>query len=38
VPLRILQDIQIRDIVVHSTPYHQYRQPAQTEKQPSVEL
>ena len=34
VPLRILQGIQLRDIVVHSTAGNQYRQPVQS----SVEL
>jgi S1-C subfamily serine protease len=34
VPLRILQGIQIRDIVVHSTAGNQYRQPVQS----SVEM
>ena len=38
VPLRILQGIQIRDIVVHSTDRIQYLQPVQQEKQTSVEL
>jgi S1-C subfamily serine protease len=38
VPLRILQGIQIRDIVVHSTDRGQYWQPVQKEKQTSVEL
>jgi hypothetical protein len=38
VPLRILQGIQIRDIVVHSTAHIQYRQPVQKEKQSGVEL
>jgi S1-C subfamily serine protease len=38
VPLRILQGIQIRDIVVHSTDRAQYWQPVQKEKQTSVEL
>jgi S1-C subfamily serine protease len=37
VPLRILQGIQIRDIVVHSTDRSQYLQPVQKEKQTSVE-
>ena len=38
VPLRILQGIQIRDIVVHSTAHNLYRQPVQKEKQSEVEL
>jgi len=38
VPLRILQGIQIRDIVVHSTEHNQFRQPVQKEKQSDVEL
>jgi S1-C subfamily serine protease len=38
VPLRILQGIQIRDIVVHSTAQNQYTQPVQKEKQSGVEL
>jgi S1-C subfamily serine protease len=38
VPLSILQGIQIRDIVVHSTAHNQYRQPAQKEEQSGVEL
>ncbi len=38
VPLRILQGVQIRDIVVHSTVPNQYRQPVQGEKQTSIEL
>jgi S1-C subfamily serine protease len=38
VPLRILQGIQIRDIIVHSTDRNQYLQPVQQEKQTSVEL
>jgi S1-C subfamily serine protease len=38
VPLRILQGIQIRDIVVHSTARSQYEQPVQKEKQTGVEL
>jgi S1-C subfamily serine protease len=38
VPLRILQGIQIRDIVVHSAVPNQYRQPVQKETQTSVEL
>ena len=38
VPLRILQGIQIRDIVVHSTARSQYEQPVQKEKQTDVEL
>ncbi len=38
VPLRILQGIQIRDIVVHSTAHSQYEQPVQKEKQTDVEL
>ena len=38
VPLRILQGIQIREIVVHSTDRSQYWQPVQKEKQTSVEL
>jgi S1-C subfamily serine protease len=38
VPLRILQGIQIREIVVHSTDRNQYFQPVQKEKQASVEL
>ncbi|UCG63657.1 MAG: serine protease [Deltaproteobacteria bacterium] len=38
VPLTILQGIQIRHIVVHSTAHNQYRQPVQKEKQSGVEL
>ncbi|MGD9138093.1 MAG: S1C family serine protease [Desulfobacterales bacterium] len=38
VPLSILQGIQIRDIVVHSTARSQYEQPVQKEKQTDVEL
>jgi S1-C subfamily serine protease len=38
VPLRILQGIQIRDIVVHSTARSQYEPPVQKEKQTDVEL
>jgi S1-C subfamily serine protease len=38
VPLRILQGIQIREIVVHSTDRNQYWQPVQKEKQSGVEL
>ena len=38
VPLRILQDIQIREVVVHSIDRKQYWQPVQKEKQTSVEL
>ena len=38
VPLRILQGIQIRDIVVYSTARSQYEQPVQKEKQTGVEL
>jgi S1-C subfamily serine protease len=38
VPLRILQGVQIRDIVVHSAVPNQYRQPVQKETQTSVEL
>ena len=38
VPLRILQGVQIRDIVVHSTARSQYEQPVQKEKQTEVEL
>jgi S1-C subfamily serine protease len=38
VPLRILQGIQIREIVVHSTDRSQYWQPVQKKKQTSVEL
>jgi S1-C subfamily serine protease len=38
VSLRILQGIQIREIVVHSTDRSQYWQPVQKEKQTSVEL
>ena len=38
VPLRILQGVQIRDIVVHSTARSQYEQPVQKEKQTDVEL
>jgi S1-C subfamily serine protease len=38
VPLRILQGIQIRDIVVHSTTRNLYMQPEQKEKQTGVEL
>jgi S1-C subfamily serine protease len=36
VPLRILQGIQIREIVVHSTDRNQYWQPVQKEKQTSI--
>ena len=38
VPLRILQGIQIREIVVHSIDRSQYWQPVKQEKQSSVEL
>ncbi len=38
VPLRILQGIQIRDIVVHSTDRNKYGQPVRKEKQTDVEL
>jgi S1-C subfamily serine protease len=38
VPLRILQGIQIRDIIVHSTAHNRFRQPVQKEKQSGVEL
>ncbi|MBW2442003.1 MAG: serine protease [Deltaproteobacteria bacterium] len=38
VPLRILQGVQFRDIVVHSTVADQYRPPGQNEKQTSIEL
>jgi S1-C subfamily serine protease len=38
VPLRILQGIQIRDIVVHSTTRNIYRQPVLKEKQNGVKL
>ncbi|MBT8370486.1 MAG: S1C family serine protease [Deltaproteobacteria bacterium] len=38
VPLRILQGVQIRDVVVHSTAHHQYRQPVQKEEQSGIEL
>ena len=38
VPLRILQGIQIRDIVVYSTDRNQYWKPLQKEKQTSVNL
>jgi S1-C subfamily serine protease len=38
VPLRVLQGVQIRDIVVHSTVPNQFRQPVQKEKQTGVEL
>ena len=38
VPLSILQGVQIRDIIVHSTVHNQYRQPVQKEKQSGVEL
>ena len=38
VPLRILQGIQIREVVVHSIDRKQYWQPVQKEKQTSVEL
>jgi S1-C subfamily serine protease len=38
VPLKILQGIQIRDIVVHSIDRAQYWQPVQKEKQTDVEL
>jgi hypothetical protein len=38
VPLRFLQGIQIRDIVVHSIDRAQYWQPAQKENQTDVEL
>jgi S1-C subfamily serine protease len=38
VPLRILQGIQIRDIIVHSSARNQFLQPVQKEKQSGVEL
>ena len=38
VPLRVLQGVQIRDIVVHSAVPNQFRQPGQKKKQTSVEL
>lgn len=38
VPLRILQGIQIRDIIVHSTDRNQYWKPVQKEKQTDVNL
>ena len=38
VPLQILQGIQIRDIVVHSTAHSQYEPPVRKEKQTDVEL
>jgi S1-C subfamily serine protease len=38
VPLRILQGIQIREIVVNSTDRNQYWQPVQKQKQSGVEL
>ena len=38
VPLRVLQGVQIRDIVVHSTVPNQYRRPVQKKTQTSVEL
>jgi S1-C subfamily serine protease len=38
VPLRILQGVQIRDIVVHSAARSQFEQPVQKEKQTGVEL
>ena len=38
VPLRILQGVQIRDIVVHSTVPNQYRQPVEKQKQTGVKL
>ncbi len=38
VPLRILQGIKIRDVVVHSIDRNQYWQPVQNEKKTSVKL
>jgi len=38
VPLRILQGIQIQDVVVHSIDRNQLWQPVQNEKKTSVEL
>jgi S1-C subfamily serine protease len=38
VPLRILQGVQIRDIVVHSAARSQYEHPVQKEKQTGVEF
>ncbi len=38
VPLRVLQGIQIREVVVHSIDRKRYWQPVQKEKQSSVEL
>ena len=38
VPLRILQGIKIRDVVVHSIDRNQYWQPVQKEKKTSVKL
>jgi S1-C subfamily serine protease len=38
VPLRVLQGVQIRDVVVHSIDRNQYWQPVEKEKQTSVEL
>jgi S1-C subfamily serine protease len=38
VPLRILQGIQIRDVIVHSIDRNQLWQPVQNEKKTSVEL
>ena len=38
VPLRVLQGIQIREVVVHSIDRKRYWQPVQEEKQSSVEL
>ncbi|MEN8808427.1 MAG: S1C family serine protease [Desulfobacterales bacterium] len=38
VPLRVLQGIQIREIVVHSIDRKQYWQPVQKEQQTSIEL
>jgi len=38
VPLRILQGVQIRDIVVHSTTHNLYGQPVQKEKESGIEL
>ena len=38
VPLRILQGIQIQDVVVHSIDRKQLWQPVQNEKKTSVEL
>ena len=38
VPLSILQGIQVREIIVHSTTNNQYQQPEQMEKPSGVEL